>query len=520
MDERALTLALQPWTRRLLAEDALRWLVRGGAAALVVVALVLAVGWLTPFPMDQLRPMALQFGVPVLALGVLIGLWPTTRLRRAAQLDTRLSLQDRLATAWLQRKDPTAMALLQRANALQSLEHAESLSLKVRRIETLALAALAIVCAALLVVPSPMEKVLRQMAAEQLATQQAADRIDVLRQDAVLVDALTPEQAKRLDELFARARQDLAQARTEKAAAAVLAKAEQELLALGDPNADARDQALAAMSETLSQEPLTRQLGDAIQRNDSRATRDAVEALRQRAGQLSEPQRQALSRALQRASNVGRADSRSSASMRDAARALASGDAADQQLQDASVSLEQAMQAAAADAAMRAAGQRLSDVRNEMSQAASGEQQPSAEQPLGGQAGQAALSPGLLGTAVPIDANAFRRGGASSTGQSDVAEPQRRAGGGVGGADLTAGAAPDSVEPSENVFIPGRLGEGASDNDSVQQPFTVRGAPRPYREVIGQYAQSGRDYVDRANVPPSVRDLVRQYFSDLQGNAP
>jgi len=35
--------------------------------------------------------------------------------------------------------------------------------------------------------------------------------------------------------------------------------------------------------------------------------------------------------------------------------------------------------------------------------------------------------------------------------------------------------------------------------------------------VIGQYAQSGRDYVDRATVSPMVRELVRQYFADLEG---
>jgi hypothetical protein len=70
---------------------------------------------------------------------------------------------------------------------------------------------------------------------------------------------------------------------------------------------------------------------------------------------------------------------------------------------------------------------------------------------------------------------------------------------------------------AENVFVPGVVGEGETQQDTVQQPFSVRGAPRPYREVIGQYAQSGRDYVDRASVAPSVRELVRQYFAGLEG---
>jgi len=517
VSERALVMALRPWTRLLLAEATLRWLVRGGIAALIAACLVLSVGWLTPFPINQLRPVALQLALPIVLIGVLIGLWPARRLHRASELDRRLGLKDRLSTAWLNRAVETPMAQLQRGDALQRLEQAQQFKFRLVRFETFALAALAILSLALLVVPSPMEKVLRQIAAEQQAAEQAAARIEALRTDAVVVDALTPEQAKRLDEVLARAKQELGQARTERAAAAVLARAVQDVRELGDPGAEARDQALAAMSETLSQEPLAGQLGEALQRADSRATRDAIEAMRQRAGQLSEPQRQALSRALQRAANVGRADSRSSSALRDAARAIAAGEQPDAQMQEASTSLEQAMQAAAADAAYRAAGQRLQDVRQEMSQVAQG-YPPSTEEPMTGAPGQSAFNPSLSGTAVPIDASALRRSGAAGEGLSEPGSAQRIPGGGVSGADLSQGQAASTVDPSESIFIPGRVGDGAADNDAVQQPFSVRGAPRPYREVIGQYAQSGRDYVDRASVSSSVRELVRQYFSNLEGN--
>ena len=66
------------------------------------------------------------------------------------------------------------------------------------------------------------------------------------------------------------------------------------------------------------------------------------------------------------------------------------------------------------------------------------------------------------------------------------------------------------------VFVPGRPGNGPGDQDLTDQPFTVRGAPRPYRDVLNQYAQSGRDYVDRPDVSPAVRDLVKQYFQKLE----
>src|SRR5215216_709838 len=138
MDERALMLALRPWTRRLMAEAALRWLVRGGIAGLVVASLVLAVGWLTPFSIQQLQPIAFELALPMLLSGLVIGLWPTSRLARAAELDRRLGLKDRLATAWLTRSENAPMAQLQRGDALRQLAHASELRLRVERTEAIA----------------------------------------------------------------------------------------------------------------------------------------------------------------------------------------------------------------------------------------------------------------------------------------------------------------------------------------------------------------------------------------------
>jgi hypothetical protein len=133
--------------------------------------------------------------------------------------------------------------------------------------------------------------------------------------------------------------------------------------------------------------------------------------------------------------------------------------------------------------------------------------------------GQAGFMPGPGGgTAVPIDSS-LARARASGVGSAEPGPgAERSTNGGVDGADLSTGQPAGAAEPSESIFIPGRAGDGPTDNqDNVQQPFTIRGAPRPFREVIGQYAQQGRDYVDHASVPPNVRDLVRQYFADLEG---
>jgi hypothetical protein len=155
---------------------------------------------------------------------------------------------------------------------------------------------------------------------------------------------------------------------------------------------------------------------------------------------------------------------------------------------------------------LRSTSQRLQDLRAAL---ASGERTDSQDAlTLGAQSEQqppVAVEPGR---SLPIDASPSRR--------PDSPPPMVGAGEGAGvvGGDQPPGTT--NPVASENVFVPGSPSDGPGSQDYVQQPFTVRGQPRPYREVLGQYAQAGRDYVDRPEVAPTVRDLVKQYFSKLE----
>jgi hypothetical protein len=120
------------------------------------------------------------------------------------------------------------------------------------------------------------------------------------------------------------------------------------------------------------------------------------------------------------------------------------------------------------------------------------------------------LGLGESGTPVALDSTAI--GGIRDPG----AAPGSGAGIGAGDPNAAGGQAAIDATAAENVFVPGRAGDGAVDQSLTDQPFTVRGAPRPYRDVLNQYAQSGRDYVDRPDVSPAVRDLVKQYFQKLE----
>jgi hypothetical protein len=233
---------------------------------------------------------------------------------------------------------------------------------------------------------------------------------------------------------------------------------------------------------------------------------DAVKALAAQSDQLSAVERQALSRALQRAANVGRADPRSAAALRDAAQAISSGNPSDAALSATDTALRDAIQLSQAQASLNATLQRLRDLQ---AQLASGKPLDPVRPP-GDQLGAPGAGIGLAeGTPVAL----------SSAGSRSIQDPQlgQGAGAGYGAAvgEAQASGAP-AGQAAENVFVPGRAGNGPADQDLVDQPFTVRGAPRAYRDVLSQYAQSSRDYVDRPDISPAVRDLVKQYFQSLQ----
>src|SRR5207245_10229208 len=89
-------------------------------------------------------------------------------------------------------------------------------------------------------------------------------------------------------------------------------------------------------------------LGGATQREDAQARRDALKEIAAQADQLADVERQALSRALQRAANVGRSDPRSATALRDAAQAIAGSRSADAALSTADSALRDAIQASQA----------------------------------------------------------------------------------------------------------------------------------------------------------------------------
>ncbi len=89
---------------------------------------------------------------------------------------------------------------------------------------------------------------------------------------------------------------------------------------------------------------------------------------------------------------------------------------------------------------------------------------------------------------------------------------------------------PDSYEEYERIYDPVRLGNsgqeshvsgGPTGQGTGEQVETGRGLGSfdgfiPYKEVFGSYSRQAMENLKRMDIPPAMRELVREYFSSLE----
>ena len=522
---------LRVWERRLRRERLGTWVIRGAGAALVAACAVLLVGWVTPVAESELRPFAAGVTLVPLLAAAAYALWPRRHIRHAAELDQRLSTSgDRLTTAWSFRQSEEFVVRLQRTDALQRLSQfapERDLRWQPQRPELIAVGVLALLTLLLMMTPSPQQHVLDQRAVEQNSVLQASQQLDTLRQAAGASNSLTPDQARQLDELLQRAQTDLQGAQTpcRRRLPSLPALRTRLHSSFRQPRRRTlRDEALAAMSETLAAEPQTQALASALQQENAQATSDAVRNITSKADSLSDVERQALSRALQRAANVGRSDARSSSALSNAAQAVAAGASADAAMSQVDAALRDSIQASQSQAAVEATAQQLHDLQARLLAFWGSADRIRAltrrqHRPRRQRAGRARPIAIIRASGTPRSAARRRRGSLDIwSPHGSGSRPRARAS--ARARTLPRARCRPTRKPPRTSSCPGRAGNGSADQsqDVVTQPFSVTGAPRPYRDVLNQYAQSSRDYVDRPDISPAVRDLVKQYFQELESN--
>jgi hypothetical protein len=65
------------------------------------------------------------------------------------------------------------------------------------------------------------------------------------------------------------------------------------------------------------------------------------------------------------------------------------------------------------------------------------------------------------------------------------------------------------------VFVPGTQGKGPTISRTGPNGAPEPGSIVPYQQVVGQYAASAHQALDRAALPPALQGYVRRYFTTL-----
>ncbi len=121
LDSESLVTALRPWCRRLTLQQVVSWFVGGIIAGLVLACLLLLISRLLPWTTAPYW--ALGVGIACVVLALAAALWYRPSIARTARIiDGRLELHDRLGTAWELRDQSSALAKLQRRDALKQLQ--------------------------------------------------------------------------------------------------------------------------------------------------------------------------------------------------------------------------------------------------------------------------------------------------------------------------------------------------------------------------------------------------------------
>ncbi len=468
---------------------------------------------------------------------------PASPTRIARRTDLELSLKERLSTALAfggqvngsePRGEAQQLLRLQQEDALavaRAINPRHAFQLAWYRRPLFAALALAVLAVTVAFLPNQMDAVLAEREQVRAELEEQSRRMAEMAQELEQNESLSPEER---DELL-RQLEELARQLSEnpgdrEKALADFARLEENLRRQIQPDAASRQTALESLAAQL--EALAREQGETAEAATSPG--EALEQLASELAGMEMSEQQALAQSLadlaaQAAQNGEQALATALSAM---AQAALNGDsqAANQSAQQASEALDQANQNAAAQQALAQALSQLQASRQAVAQAGQGRQ--TAQNQSGNQPGQnpgqnPGQGQGQNQGQNPGQGQATTGGGTRantlppSQGRGQAGQPQGP------GQQANAGRLDDQVyvpfanpeTNGEDVFIPGQdSGQGETEVREGQDPLAGAANPAlvPYQQVFGQYLQAANQAVDSGTIPPSLRDYIKAYFTQLE----
>ncbi len=475
------------------------------------------------------------FKIAAIAAGIAFfySAFRTPRNDHAALKADSLGLEERTVTALELLGDQSAFAVLEKNDALEHLSRLQykgKISLMPdRRYLTVCL----ILTAALALsgfIPNPMEGKAEELHKLKTRISEQQKKADKLAERVKDNPKLSEEQKKELDKMLTELKAELKAAKDEKEINKALGRTEKKLEYIRDKYTPAAE--LNKIADVFSKNEMTKALADMIKESDGKAFKDNMKKLAGELKKLSSEEKQELAEELSKLAKELKNNPELGRAFAELSDKLASGELGDvsSELDQLSQSISELME----DESIRAA---VSELAKELGEAntsqSSGQQQGQQGQDGSGQQGQGNTpgSNGQQGQGSQPGSNGQGAGQGSGAGSgtdmgNENQKPVPPASAGISKKD---GAQKKDGE-YEKVFTPQTLGgEGETSNLTgtkgtggtteqivTDKSRTVRGSSVPYDQVVGQYRDKAMESINTSDIPPGMRDMVKEYFTSLE----
>lgn len=446
-----------------------------------------------------------------------------------------MGLQERTLTALELVGDSSAFAELEKNDALKHLrvlDYKKHISLKPDRRYLLVCLILAVVLAVSGFMPNPLAakaEELHKLKSGIIEQQKKADKlVEKVKNDP----KLSEEQKKELEKLFTELKVELKTAKDEKEISRTLGRTEKKLEYIKEKYMPGDD--LNKMAEVFSKSEMTRALADMIENNEGKALRDNIRQLAEQLKRLSPEEKQKLAEELSKLAKELNNNPELSKAFAQLSDKLASGELGDisGELSQLDKSISELMENASIREAASELAKELGEAQDGMKNGRQGSQDQSGQADNGyqgqgndpgnsGQSGQG-NQPGGNGQ------GAGQGGGAGSgTGMgNEDQKPIQPGSSGIGKKDSSGKKSGEY----EKIFTPETLGgegetsnlsgtkgtTGATEQVTTDKSQTVRGSSVPYNQVVGEYKDKAMESINTSDIPPGMRDMVKEYFTGLE----
>ncbi|HYE82576.1 MAG TPA: hypothetical protein VEG39_10495 [Clostridia bacterium] len=470
-------------------------------------------------------------GAAVLAAFLYSSFRPPLNTYAALKADS-FGLKERTVTALELAGNQSTLAVLEKNDALEHLrnmDYKKKIPLRPNKKYLLICLILTAVLAVSGFIPNPMAGRAEELhkIKEKIAEQQKkADKlIERVRSNPKLAEEQKEELEKRLAEL----KKELKAVSDEKEISKALGRTEKKLEYIKDKYTSGED--LKKIADALSKNEMTKALADMIKNGDEKAFKDNIKKMAEELKKLSAEEKQKLAEELSKLAQEIKDHPELSRAFDELAKKLAAGELGDVsgELSELDQSISELMEN---ESIKDAISELVKELENANSSQDNGQQSQQGQDGSGHQ-GQGSTPGGNgqqgQGNQRGGDGQGAGQGGGAGSGTDMGNEDQTPTPPGSSGIGKKDGSEKKDGE-YEKVFTPETLGgEGDTSNLSgkkgtggttgqviTDKSRRVRGSSVPYNQVVGQYKAKAMESMNTSDIPPGMKDMVKEYFTSLE----